>query len=297
MIIPSFYLEKIRAIYPKISFDRLDFNRDGLVNDVVIINRDIVCRFAKEDWGKELLIREAKVLEIVKRYVDLPVPHFEHLEEGFVTYRYIHGEPLSRNTLLKISTTAQERIISQLAIFFQQLHSIPVEVLAKANISASDTVRSRYDWLALYEQVKTTLFPHLWRHQQTWVDELFVPVVSGQLDLGYTPVLIDGDKAVYHILFNPVSESISGLIDFGTAGLGDPACDLAVQLGNYGESIVWRMETDYPLLPSIIDRARFWAGTLELQWAIAGIKYNDRSLSLAHIGLARDIKPLGMRLS
>lgn len=100
---------------------------------------------------------------------------------------------------------------------------------------------------------------------------------------------------MYHILFDPVSESISGLIDFGTAGLGDPA--IAVQRGNYGESIVWRMESDYPMLADVIDRARFWVGTVELQWANHGLKYNNISLTLAHISLARDVQPVGTRLS
>jgi aminoglycoside phosphotransferase len=166
-----------------------------------------------------------------------------------------------------------------------------------AGVSSSGAVRLREDWLQLYEQVQETLFPHLWRHQQTWIHELFAPLVSGELDLSYTPVLIDGDLAVYHILFDPMSESISGLIDFGTAGLGDPACDIAVQLGNYGEGIVLRIKSDYRMLPDVIDRARFWVGTLELQWALAGMKYKDISLSLAHIGLAREVQPVGTRLS
>jgi aminoglycoside 2''-phosphotransferase len=295
--IPFSYLEKIRAIYPNISIDHLDFNQDGMVNDVVIVNHKIVCRFAKDDWGKQVLSHEAKVLEVVQKYVELRVPYFEHLEKGFVSYRFIKGEPLSRNTLLKLSETSQTRIISQLARFHQQLHSIPNEVLVNAGVSSSGAERSREDWLQLYEQVQETLFPHLWRHQQTWIHELFAPIIAGELDLTYTPLLIDGDKAVYHILFDPISESISGLIDFGTAGLGDPACDIAVQLGNYGESIVRRMESDYPMLLSVIDRARFWVGTLELQWALAGIKFNDISLSLAHIGLAREVQPVGTRVS
>ena len=260
-------------------------------------NHDLVCRFAKTDWGKEALSHEALVLEIVQRYVELRVPRFEHLCEGFVSYQFIKGEPLSRNTLLKLNSTAQARVISQIATFHQQLHSISNEVLVNAGVSDSGAERSREDWLQLYEQVQETLFPHLWRHQQTWIHELFAPVVTGELDLSYTPVLISGDLPVYHILFDPVSESISGLIDFGTAGLGDPACDIAVQLGNYGESIVRRMESDYPMLPDVLDRARFWAGTLELQWALTGMKYNDISLSLAHIGLAREVQPVGTRLS
>lgn len=257
MNIPSSYLEQIRAVYPNVSFDHLDFNQDGMVNDVVVVNHDLVCRFAKTDWGKEALDNEAKVLELVQRYVDLRVPHFEHQEVGFVSYRFIKGEPLSRNTLLKLNQTAQAYVISQLATFHQQLHSIPTEVLVNAGVPSSDAVRTGEDWLQLYEQVQETLFPHLWRHQLLWIHELFAPVVSGELSLSYTPVLIDGDLPVYHILFDPVSERISGLIDFGTAGWGDPACDIAVQLANYGESIVRRMERDYPMLPDVIDRARF----------------------------------------
>lgn len=295
--IPSSYLDKIRAIYTNISFDYLDFNQDGMVNDVVVVNHQLVCRFAKEDWGKQVLSHEAKVLKVVQRYIDLPVPRFEHLEEGFVSYQYLKGEPLSRNTLLKLSQTAQAHVISQLATYHQQLHNIPTEVLAEAGISLSDAVRSRQDWLQLYEEVQETLFPHLWRHQQTWIHELFAPVVSGELDLSYTPVLIDGDLPMYHILFDPESQCISGIIDFGVAGLGDPACDIATQLGNYGENIVQRMESDYPMLRNVIDRARFWVGTLELQWALIGVKYNNVSLSLAHIGWAREVQPVGTVLS
>jgi aminoglycoside 2''-phosphotransferase len=295
--IPSSYLNKISAVYPNISFDHLEFNQDGWVNDVVIVNHEIVCRFAKDDWAKEALSHEAKVLKVVENYVDLPVPRFEHFEEGFVTYRFIKGEPLSRNTLLKLSQAAQARVISQLAIFHRQLHGIPREVLVAAGVSSSGAERSRADWLQLYQQVQETLFPHLWRHQQTWIHELFAPVVTGELDLSYTPVLIDGDKAIYHILFDFATENISGLLDFGTAGFGDPACDIAVQLGNYGESIVSRMESDYPMLKDVIDRARFWVGTLELQWALAGVKSNQISLLLAHIGLAREVRPIGTRLN
>lgn len=295
MKIPAYYLEKIRAAHPNIKFEHLDFNRDGMVNDVVIVNHELVCRFAREDWGKEVLAQEAKVLEVVKRYVDLPVPQFEQLEAGFVSYSYIPGEPLSRSTLLKLSDTVRSRIISQLATFHHQLHSIPTEILVEAEISTSSTVRSRQDWLQLYEQVQENLFPHLWRHQKTWIQELFAPVVSGELDFNYTPVLINGDLAVYHVLFDPVSENISGVIDFGVAGAGDPACDIAVQLSNYGESIVWQMEKYYPMLADVIDRARFWAGTLELQWANYGLKYNDTSLLLAHIGLAREVQPINTR--
>lgn len=44
------------------------------------------------------------------------------------------------------------------------------------------------------------------------------------------------------------------------------------------------MGAAYPGLSDVIDRARFWAGTFELQWATAGLEHDDLSLLLAHIG-------------
>lgn len=297
MNIPASYLERIAAVYPNISFDHLEFNQDGMVNDVVIVNRKLVCRFAREDWGQKILAREVKILKTIKRYVDLQIPKLEHIDKSFIIYRYIKGKPLSRNTLLKLSKTAQSRVINQLVTFVYQLHSIPLDRLNEVGIPNSDTERSLEDWLQLYEQVQNNLFPYLWQHQKTWIHELFAPVVSGELDLKYTPVLINGDLTTYHILFDPISENITGAIDFGTAGIGDPACDFAVLIGNYGENIIKRMQNNYPLLIDYIDRARFWSGTLELQWANYAIKNQDISLYLAHIGLARDVRPLGMNLS
>ena len=64
----------------------------------------------------------------------------------------------------------------------------------------------------------------------------------------------------------------------------------------YGESIVRRMEPTYPRLPEFIDRARFWAGTLELQWALAGVLDNNIPMLLAHVGAARDVQLLGAPL-
>ena len=293
MNIPCKYLEKIRAVYPNISFEHLDFNQDGMVNDIVVVNHQIVCRFAKDDRGKKVLSHEAKVLKVVQNYIDLRVPQFEHLEEGFVSYRFIRGEPLSRNTLLKLSMASQNSIIYQLGRFHQQLHSIPSEVLLNAGLSFSGVERSREDWLKFYDRVQEILFPYLWSHQQTFIHELFAPIITGELNLSYTPVLIHGDLATYHILFDPFSETISGLIDFGTAGLGDPACDFAVLLSNYGESIVQRMQSNYPLLTNFINRSRFLMGTVELQWSLAGIKYKDPEMLLAHIGLAKDVEPIG----
>jgi aminoglycoside phosphotransferase (APT) family kinase protein len=121
----------------------------------------------------------------------------------------------------------------------------------------------------------------------------FAPVRTAQVDLGYRPVLIHGDLAQYHILYQGVTADLTGIIDFGTPGLGDPACDFAVIISMYGERFLRRMALAYPGITEVLDRARFWAGTMELQWALAGLRSGDRSWLVAHIGRARDMGPIG----
>lgn len=296
MDIPSSYLRKIRAVYPNLSLDHLELNQDGLVNDVVIVDGKLVCRFPRTEGAKDILAHEAKVLDVARYYTRLSLPRFEYLKEDFASYNLIEGEPLSRELLLRLSDLLQRHILEQLGTFLVRLHGVPKDTLDDARLLSSSAIRTREDWLGFYEQLEGELFPHLWRHQRRWVNEHFAPLHRGELDLRYEPALIHGDLATYHLLFDPSAKRLSGVIDFGIAGLGDPATDIATLLHYYGESIVQRMEPYYPLLPNLIDRARFWAGTLELQWALAGVLDNDIPMLLAHVGAARDVQPLGAPL-
>lgn len=294
MTIPEHYIERIRAAYPNLSLDRLEFNQDGMNNDVVIVNQQLVCRFTKADWAKEDLAKEVKILQIAQRFIDLPIPCLNHVEDDFVSYRFIRGEPLSRHQLLKLDSLAQEKLVGQLGQFYQQLHSIPGDVIAASGITVSVAERSREEMLNFYEQVQQILFPFLWKHQRTWIHEHFEPLVSGSLNLDTSAALIHGDLGCYHILLDPERQVLSGIIDFGTAGMGNPAIDLAALLDNHGEALLKRMSKYYSGVERLIDQARFRAGVVWLQWALMGVQRKDTELLLAHIGSsARDIQPIG----
>ncbi len=89
--VPSRYVRKIRAVYPNLSLDHLELNQDSLVNDVVIVDRKLVCRFPRNEWAKDVLAHEAKVLDVARCHVGLPLPRFEHLEEDFTSYSLSRG--------------------------------------------------------------------------------------------------------------------------------------------------------------------------------------------------------------
>ena len=292
MAIPVTYLERIAQLYPGQTFNEFVFNQDGMVNDVVILDGRIVCRFPKHDWAFDMLQQEAKVVSLVRRYVELQVPKFEVIERDVVAYRYIEGIPLSRDVLFSLSADDCRAVMSELGLFLKQLHAIPLSEAEKIDINPSATNRGAEDWQAFYADIEKTLFPLLMRHQRSAITTHFAPVLSGWFDMSYRPAFINGDMGCYHILFNESRRKLSGVIDFGTAGIGDPAIDIAVLLDQYGERLLELLKLSYLDMSRYMERARFWAGTFELQWALAGIRNDSKELLLTHLGGARDRFPI-----
>lgn len=288
------YLERIRQLLPDLHITQVDVNSEGLVNEVVILNRKIIVRFPKADWAKEALKQETAILDLVRQHVDMPVPHFEQRGDDFVLYRLIPGEPLHRHDILRMNDHGQNRIAQQLATFLRQLHAVSVDKIQEQGIGASDAQRSAEAWLKLYNDVQRELFPLMMKHTQAWVHHQFEPLLRDRAWIeDYQPALVHADLAQYHILHDRETGTISGVIDFGVGGLGDPAIDYSNIINVYGESFLRRMAQFDPQIDATLDRARFLAGTMELQWLLGGVRSKDFSWFTVHIDRARDVMPVG----
>ena len=292
----ALYLEKVNSSCPELEIQSIRENKDGLINDVLIINEDRVFRFAKDIKGaKKALKIEIQFVKLIVPYVGLNVPEFDIIEDDFVSYRFIPGEPLLRNDIVILSDSEQDKIAQQLAKFLLEIHTLPEGVWTEHEIGPSDVNRTRDVWCKLYTDIQDQLFPHMMSHAKELVRRHFEPVISDRFSMEYQPALINGDRGAYHILYDSAQKMISGVIDFGTACVGDPAADLACMLYYYGESFVQRMNKYYPELREAIDRARFWAGTFELQCALGGIRTNNLSWFMTHLGGMKDMNPLTVK--
>jgi aminoglycoside 2''-phosphotransferase len=288
------YVARIRADCPTLAIAAARLNSDGMMNDVVVINDDQVFRFAKNEYAQTLLAYEAQLLEIIGRYVTISVPRIVHRADGYVHYRLVPGVPLYRHSLLRVDPAIQESLAHQLATFLRQLHAIPSSDAPLPPWQATAPPASRR---TVYEQrlaaLEQDVYPLLWADQKAWIRDLYAPILDGRVDLdAFTSLLIHRDLASYHILYVPQAGQLTGVIDFGTAGAGDPAIDWACLINTYGEQFVRRMHQAYPIAQATMDRARFLAGALELEWALAGIQDKDPSMLLVHLGRARDSLPL-----
>lgn len=289
------FLDQIRAWNPSLDIYTARVDPYGLNNLVIIINDEWVYRFPRNDEARSDLLKESALLAVIRRYVKTAVPDFAfNAGREFVAYRLLAGKPLYRHALLRWGEAAQERLAADLAGFLSDLHNIPETPLVEAGMTPAPMPSdSRSVWRERLEAIRAELYPNLWAEQHAYIEDLFAPVLEGWVDMeDFNPTLIHNDLAAYHLLGDSTTGRLGGVLDFGEAGWGDPAADFGILINVYGESLVSRMERFNPAISGLLERARFRAAYVELEWALKGARTNNPQWLLVHIGRARDSKPM-----
>ncbi len=292
------YTDYIKNKYPdyEIIRERCNFT-DGKHADILIINENDVFKFSRYDWSIGYIENEATVINCLGRDMSIYIPKAELVEKGIARLTYIKGEPLYRNTLLQLVNRMQDMVAEQLAVFLKQLHSAPLKGERFKNLSESQVCISQENWLEKYQEIERKVFPYCDSYSKEYYRQIFRPLLTDEKFLDFRPALIHGDLMPYHILFNKNSNRISGIIDFGLAGTGDPAYDIGILLDNYGEDFVKRMSRYYKNIEVFMDRARFYAYTSNLMWAkaVADMISTRDFTNFRFQAKDRDIMPIGTK--
>lgn len=273
------YIERIHQVYPDLAITHCEQNDHGQNNDVLIVNESLVFRFPKYEKGIEQLSKETSILEAIHNQMKLPTPYplyqsFEPREVGmvFTGYHLIEGTPLWKNDFLKIEDEETlNQLATQLVSFLVDLHATPLESIS--GLDQKQVKTPQQEMGELFKHIQTKLYPFMRRDAQDQVTHLFESFLHA--DLQDTPTCIHGDFGCSNILWNPEERRISGIIDFGGAGLGDPAYDLAGILSSYGEDFFNRCIALYPNGQESAQRVHFYRSTFALQEALHGVDNND----------------------
>ena len=277
----SIYIEAIERSYPDFSVRSIEPHTPGQNNDVLLVNDAFIFRFPKYAEGIDQLATEVAILKGIGDYVTLPIPQitFKQLAtrtvgQAFVGYRMLTGKPLSRETFLGIQDERTlEGLAHQLAQFLRELHQVPVETAIARQLSVSDT----YDeWSTLYAHIREKCCPLMRADAQEWSTRHFETFLGDPAHFARTPVLKHGDFGTTNILFDPPGQVISGILDFGGAGLGDPAYDFAGLLSSYGDAFLQRCVTTYPEIEAFWDRITLYQSSFALLEALFGIENHDQ---------------------
>jgi aminoglycoside 2''-phosphotransferase len=275
------YAKRIKEIEPGLDLSLAEFNSEGLANDVVLFE-DIVFRFPKTAHARRALGAEVAVLTHLHGRVSVPIPAPSRVEADVIVYRRLEGRTLDRLTLNRLAPSDQQRLADQLGVFLAELH----EVALDANLPRTGAPTTYEVQLKRRRDAEQYVFPHLMKHQREYAESIF-EILRDPTAFEFMPSLIHGDLGPYHVLVT--GSELTGIIDFGTAGVGDPANDIACLLQNYGERFLERTSAAYPMLGTLLRRARFLAQALEFEWLVQGLRNQEPFWFTAHIGTARDL--------
>jgi aminoglycoside 2''-phosphotransferase len=196
----------------------------------VLVSEDLVLRLARSRTQGRRLRQEAAVLHLLADRLPLQVPMLRLLPgDGFLAavYPYIAGVPAEMS----------EQNLWKLGQFLRALHSIPAADLRGAGIGWMQWSRGGRAWedalRRFLAKAMGEVSAHLsWERRKTLARR--VSAFCSEADnFRFEARMIHADLAPEHLLADPETGVLSAVIDFGDAGLGDPAYDVRPEWTQY----------------------------------------------------------------
>ena len=188
-----------------------------------------VIRMARHLDAAGALKRESCVLPKIAPRLPLPVPRpTYHAPDGFppiAVHDEIVGEPLTREDWEGMSISSRERAASDLANFLKTLHALPIEIGLECGLVQIEASKMAH---SLQQKAADTIHPLLEPDVQRKFDHT-LETCSSQPD-DRSPALLHCDLGPGHVLYDPSTLHLTGVIDFGDLVIGDPARDFIIYL-------------------------------------------------------------------
>lgn len=273
--------KSIRAIYPEFSIKQVERLSGGQNNEIFLVNDEWIFRFPKYAKGIDEIKNETLFLKAVHDKLPIPIPHPEYAFHGmkkpgeaFAGYRMLPGKPLQKEEFNSLKN--KRAIVRELAVFMKELHGLNLSGEIHSLIGPP---QKDYEiWHDLFVRLKEKVFVHMNEKARQSVAANFEAFFE-EISSSYFPqTVIHGDFGPTNLLYDPVDQRLSGVIDFGSVSIGDPALELASAFfGPFGLGKEWARQVaeDYPEAADYAKRAKFYASTFALQDALFGVENGD----------------------
>lgn len=256
------FRESIAAACPELGLETVELFRAGQNNELILVNGELIFRFPKFAEGVAGLRREDAILGAVRPRVPLATPDYvyrnldDEVGRAFVGYRKLPGGPLWQDVFAGIGDEETiDRLAADIASFLQALHAIPPDTVdIPQEPSDSPAI-----WQEILGRVEQIVFPRLTAEARAWTTEQFEAFLGDDEQFAFDKVLRHGDFGSSNTLYSAEERRVVGMIDFGHAGIGDPAVDFAGLYVCFGEAFLKRCARVYPLMDQCWERVRFYA--------------------------------------
>jgi aminoglycoside phosphotransferase (APT) family kinase protein len=196
----------------------------GTDNVAFDVNGDLIVRFRRADPAG--VDREARLLAVVAHVSPFPVPEplLVDADRGVLAYRRLPGVPMPEVTTPVDPVALGE----QLGDLLTALHAVPPHRVADL-VETDDTPPG--DWLVEADGNWPTVAAYVPAVHRAAVDEFLAAPPPAAAP---TLVFSHADLGIEHVLVDPATGSVRGIIDWADAAVGDPAYDMGLILRDLG---------------------------------------------------------------
>lgn len=244
----------IERLFPEVSVADMQYLNSGQANTAFETSNGTVFRFAKHERASAGLIREESVLRAARGKITTPIPDPRYSGDQnktkfhFLGHKKLEGVVLTAE-VVKTDPALRASVARELAVFMQQVQAInPDETVATGPIEnkyASEKKRLESAQSYLYPLLDE-LYPAEAAQIKEYLQGLIARAEDFEKGTSYTPTLIHGDLEAEHILYDPASGKLTGIIDWGGTEITDPDYELWRLYANYGPEFIDELFKSYP---------------------------------------------------
>lgn len=227
------YVAAIRRCFPDLAVESARPTQQGWDSAVIEVNETWIFRFPLRPEVVAAHRREIALLPELAAMLPAAVPDFERLWPGgaayaepFMGYRKIDGVPLRR----PIRRQWRAALAAGLAAFLAALHRFPTDRAAALTGLADGAGAWRAEYATVYGMMRERVIPLLDPAPRAAATALFEGHLGDDRNFAFRPAVIHHDLGPEHILVEPASGRLAGVIDWSDVVIGDPAIDLAALL-------------------------------------------------------------------
>ncbi len=252
---------------------------------------DYVLRFPKRPRAAAELDGNRRLVAELQAYVSTPISVPEiYGERGpndapFAGHRFVPGVSLiTAAQLIPASARAAAPEIRlaptlgrEIGVFLRELQSFPVERALELGAPLQDGPAQRAGVIDLYADVIRNVFPLISCEARTYSEQRFQAFINQPANFDFEPRLIDHDLDRQNLLIDPETGSLSGVIDWEGARVGNPAIDLWLPLIDFPQFGIGDQRGDFldTYGPFDRDRARVQAEFTDFLWPFHDILYGQ----------------------
>ena len=247
-----------------------------------LVDGQWVFRFPMHQSALESLRTEADLLRRIGAILTttVPMPAWQSLDaevgRAYVGHRAIPGTAISVEQIRRLTPDLQRGLGRDIGLFLKELHSTPASLLDGSQVTLWETPEQ---WRKFSDDLNAWLRSRIARQAWNRLREDMDEVLSELSGLSFQPALQHGDFGLGNMLVDVSTARLTGVIDFGSSGIGDPAVDIAglLSISGPGEALLPWIEQHYGDLSTLLDRAEVYRRTFAVQEALLGAMSDDEA--------------------